>query len=705
MEDDKKVKDETVPDKAPEKNLKKPSGKSATGKPLDGIDINPQLNDVSTDGNQLKIRKEDSVDLTAPVIQERKALTLPQRQKRARVMRTHERKMERAREVAKNKLAGSSQLEKRALSHARAIVKKRFAARKGTPYAELTTTEKIQVDTAVAKKTKLIQKIAKRLLPRIRKAEYERLKSFRNGAPLQDLSTQNPKAQGIMPKVTEEMSQLFNTLDAADTNSLISIIEDTINQFNRDNNPLGNQLKRMLDAVLPEDVVTESLVKKSEKTGIAFSTLKEVFDRGEYSWDESNRMTQEQFAFARVNSYIAKGKAWHMDADLREEKVVNVKLDESFNDFMENYNYHVGLSSSTAKKRETHWKKMQKYSDKDSRAYQDAPGDKEARKKGMPQSEYTKKYHAMYGEDVEALIAEAAGGLADKAKKSGVSLSVLKKVYARGVAAWNTGHRPGTTPQQWGMARVNSYISKGKGTYGGADKDLHEAGRGLWANIQAKRERIKRGSGERMRKVGEKGAPTPAGIKSAQESVATNKRKKIELVDRPPADQAVKARQQEIQKKIIDEAKAKPYVKPFHNENGDHVGWKSSNGHHVKFWRLADSAKKKAYQHAGISEEVTSDLNESFNMAWTSGIGVTLSAADCGIKIKGGFSLHPDVIEQMAEIEEDVVAADKKPVYMPPRRHKDGSFGKASTSMRRTGKKIIDVKEPEDVDSDEHDGK
>ena len=84
---------------------------------------------------------------------------------------------------------------------------------------------------------------------------------------------------------------------------------------------------------------------------------------------------------------------------------------------------------------------------------------------------------------------------------------------------------------------------------------------------------------------------------------------------------------------------------------------------------------------------------------------MTLSAADCGIKIKGGFSLHPDVVDYMAEIEEDVVAADKKPVYVKPRRHKDGSFGKASTMMRRTGKKIIDVKEPEDVDSDEHDGK
>lgn len=34
------------------------------------------------------------------------------------------------------------------------------------------------------------------------------------------------------------------------------------------------------------------------------------------------------------------------------------------------------------------------------------------------------------------------------------------------------------------------------------------AGKGLYANIHAKRKRIKAGSGERMRKVGSKGAPT-----------------------------------------------------------------------------------------------------------------------------------------------------------------------------------------------------
>jgi hypothetical protein len=38
---------------------------------------------------------------------------------------------------------------------------------------------------------------------------------------------------------------------------------------------------------------------------------------------------------------------------------------------------------------------------------------------------------------------------------------------------------------------------------------------GLYANINAKRERIAKGSGERMRKVGSKGAPTPAAFKQS----------------------------------------------------------------------------------------------------------------------------------------------------------------------------------------------
>ena len=41
---------------------------------------------------------------------------------------------------------------------------------------------------------------------------------------------------------------------------------------------------------------------------------------------------------------------------------------------------------------------------------------------------------------------------------------------------------------------------------------------GLWDNIHAKRERIKRGSGEHMRKPGEKGRPTKADFKRSQKT-------------------------------------------------------------------------------------------------------------------------------------------------------------------------------------------
>lgn len=47
------------------------------------------------------------------------------------------------------------------------------------------------------------------------------------------------------------------------------------------------------------------------------------------------------------------------------------------------------------------------------------------------------------------------------------------------------------------------------------------ASRGLYANIAAKRERIANGSGERMRKPGDPGAPTD---KAFKESAKTAKR-------------------------------------------------------------------------------------------------------------------------------------------------------------------------------------
>ena len=96
----------------------------------------------------------------------------------------------------------------------------------------------------------------------------------------------------------------------------------------------------------------------------------------------------------------------------------------------------------------------------------------------------------LYGDNMpdlpEDLEEDADKSLKDKAEKSGISVSILKQVYKRGVAAWRTGHRPGTTPEQWGHARVNSFITGGK-TRTTADADLWKQHSGKSEEVQEAR--------------------------------------------------------------------------------------------------------------------------------------------------------------------------------------------------------------------------
>jgi hypothetical protein len=63
--------------------------------------------------------------------------------------------------------------------------------------------------------------------------------------------------------------------------------------------------------------------------------------------------------------------------------------------------------------------------------------------------------------------------LIKKSNETGVPVEVIKEVYNRGVASWNMGLRENTTPQQWGFARVNSFLAGGFNAHT-ADKDLLE---------------------------------------------------------------------------------------------------------------------------------------------------------------------------------------------------------------------------------------
>jgi len=124
--------------------------------------------------------------------------------------------------------------------------------------------------------------------------------------------------------------------------------------------------------------------------------------------------------------------------------------------------YYQGL---TRKKKDFRKKEIRKYgalSWKNPKAYVGFKTDKGVKTKT---SGYTAHWKKLFPD---------ATSLADKAKASGVPLKYIEESYNRGMAAWRTGHRPGATQQQWGYARVHSFLLCGK-TYHTTDSDLASA--------------------------------------------------------------------------------------------------------------------------------------------------------------------------------------------------------------------------------------
>jgi hypothetical protein len=62
---------------------------------------------------------------------------------------------------------------------------------------------------------------------------------------------------------------------------------------------------------------------------------------------------------------------------------------------------------------------------------------------------------------------------------------------------------------------ITSKVQKSRQVHGRCQEGQVMAKTGLYDNINAKRERIKAGSGEKMRKPGTKGAPTAKAFKEA----------------------------------------------------------------------------------------------------------------------------------------------------------------------------------------------
>lgn len=144
---------------------------------------------------------------------------------------------------------------------------------------------------------------------------------------------------------------------------------------------------------------------------------------------------------------------------------------------LENSGYYTGLSPSTIKKKKAQMAKQAAMDDDDPAAYKEMPGDVKGRKTSKV-SKHTKKYKELFGEEEKSTSRapidnpDIEAALQKKSEATGFPIGILRAVMRRGMGAWKSGHRPGAGQEQWGYARVNSFVTKSPGTWGKADKDL-----------------------------------------------------------------------------------------------------------------------------------------------------------------------------------------------------------------------------------------
>ena len=674
------------------------------------------------------VNESTKVDEEVEQIDEKKALTVQQRQQRARQMRVQEPKLERKRELAKRKIASKEQLQRRAMGAAREIVKKRFSAKKGVRYQELTTSEKMAVDRAVETKTGLIKKIASRLMPKIRQAEFARFKSFTGGAAMKSMhSVPATIAASYEPSLIDQLFEQFlskeqsrslqtaiteaDVPDQTNLDILLRIGLADIEQLQMFRKAMKNPEKSVKDpllrgklvAVLNKimDIVTKdpsifaktrmkiqqkeqkALFKKSQITGLPLAVIEEVYTRG-YEKPHSG-MSPEQSGFARVNSFIAGGKAAQEDNDLLEREAIDRGEDA---ETKTGRKMAVGRLMGALNDREKHvitriythghtrasiGKDLnlspQRIAGIEARALRSMKD--HSRKAGIGAHQYNEETNENF------MDGKGPGKPGDSARHGlkGKSATELRKIRSSDTAS----------PRKKQLAHwaLNMHHNE--------EAELEEK-RGLWDNIHAKRKRIKAGSGERMRKPGSEGAPTKQNFRDASESIEegydVNSKHYKALTD---LDLNTKNRDMTTQNdgygplnpndekgsKKFWEEKAKmwnttaeaareahcgncaafnqaPAIMKKMAEGLGPAGEKIQELSNLGFCELfefkcaGDRTCNKWLVNGPIKEET--DLNENFNIQFASGVGVTLTAGDLGMKVKGGFELHPSVVQEQETV-------------------------------------------------------
>lgn len=392
-------------------------------------------------------------------------LNFAQRRQRALTMRKYKSKIAAARRRMSKRTATKEKLQQRARKQAIKMIRAKVAGEKGANYSTLSSAEKMVIDKKVAKRKAVIDRIAKKILPKVRKADLARVAG---------------------KTVSEELDldMQFEQLFEAEVKQDKDIKDREGTQPAKYHKGLAPSTKEKRDAHFKKGAKMDDDNPEAYKKapGDADAKTKESKHTKKYK-----EMYGEEVADAPVK------KRFHS----AQKKDGSVKLDGRFKIFKKKNQSLDEIEIKTdAERRLKQQHKNERTQMKDEHEREmDSLLARELRRKAssLKNEEFVEEFNSdseliAFIEEVAQDISESIDldeaksmeGLKKKAEKSGVSYGILKKVYDRGVAAWRTGHRPGTTPQQWGYARVNSFLTGGK-TRTTADKDL-------WAKAKTQKE-------------------------------------------------------------------------------------------------------------------------------------------------------------------------------------------------------------------------
>lgn len=375
---------------------------------------------LQRDAQKIMDDVRDGMNLNESLEELDEILTRQQRHKKSIAMRRARHKIKRGRELAKRKLASNEKLQSRARKKAIETLKDKYAKHKR--YADMETAEKINIEKKIQKLPKArIDALAKRLLPKVKQAERERFANKATDNPT------TPKKESVMPSFKDFLNEKIKVKQDKDIDDMPGSqpagYYKGVEKDKKDDRARHFANKAKMDDDDPK-AYTPAPGDKEAKTKPSTFTKKYKAMYGEENLDEM------------WGTNVSKRPHMLMDKNLK------TKFDKRF--------------------------KMYKRPE-------ETPVEKELEESLFQESVDLMDLMDLI-ESTEILIddlnEDAETGLKKKAEKSGMPYGILKKVYDRGMAAWKTGHRPGTTPQQWGMARVNSFVTKSSGTWGKADSDL-----------------------------------------------------------------------------------------------------------------------------------------------------------------------------------------------------------------------------------------